>query len=151
MPRASTTSRVQDKLDEAEGVKKLPGTVSKVGTLGADPELQFSKAGNAFCRARIAVRVPGPNNDWENATTDWYDVTTFKTLAQNVAESLRKGDRVVVTGRAELRHWKTDEGEDRTNKVIVASGMGPDLRFATAEVTRMDGGTVDESESEVDF
>jgi single-strand DNA-binding protein len=137
---------------DAPEARKAIGTTSKVGNLTADPELQFSKSGNnPYVRVNMAVNVPGPNNDWENKTTEYYTISCFKSLAENVAQSLRKGDRVVVTGRAELRDWTTKDGEKRTDKVIVATGMGPDLRFATAEVTRQDGRTINEMEAELDF
>ena len=68
--------------------------------------------------------------------TSFFDVVCWRDLAENVALSLSKGMRVVVTGRIEQRSWETDEGEHRSKVEIVAEEVGPSLRFATADVQR---------------
>ncbi|MDA8367251.1 MAG: single-stranded DNA-binding protein, partial [Actinomycetota bacterium] len=75
--------------------------------------------------------------EWEEATS-FFDVICWRELAENVALSLAKGMRVVVTGRLEQRSWETEEGERRTKVEIVADEVGPGLRFATADVQRVE-------------
>jgi single-strand DNA-binding protein len=73
--------------------------------------------------------------EWQEATS-FFDVVCWRDLAENVALSLSKGMRVVVSGRIEQRSWETDEGEHRSKFEIVADEIGPSLRFATADVQR---------------
>ena len=73
--------------------------------------------------------------EWQEATS-FFDVVCWRDLAENVALSLSKGMRVVVTGRLEQRSWETDDGEHRSKVEIVADEVGPSLRFATADVQR---------------
>ena len=73
--------------------------------------------------------------EWQEATS-FFDVVCWRDLAENVALSLTKGMRVVVTGRIEQRSWETDDGEHRSKVEIVAEEIGPSLRFATADVQR---------------
>jgi single-strand DNA-binding protein len=73
--------------------------------------------------------------EWQEATS-FFDVICWRDLAENVALSLSKGMRVVVTGRIVQRSWETDEGEHRSKVEIVAEEIGPSLRFATADVQR---------------
>ena len=68
--------------------------------------------------------------------TSFFDIVCWRDLAENVALSLTKGMRVVVTGRLEQRSWETDEGEHRSKVEITADEIGPSLRFATADVHR---------------
>src|SRR5262249_29872801 len=68
----------------------------------------------------------------------FYDVVCWGTLADNVAASLHKGSRVVVTGRLQYRTWETDNGDKRSKIEIVADEVGPSLRWATAEVHRVE-------------
>lgn len=111
--------------------------VTKVGNLTADPELRFGPSGTPYCRMRIAVPTPVEPGNWAGErTTTFYDVTTFKSLAENAAESLHKGDRILVTGRGEVRTWTDDHGSEHTGKAILAEAVGPDLRFAKVTVER---------------
>ena len=73
--------------------------------------------------------------EWQEATS-FLDVVCWRDLAENVALSLSKGMRVVVSGRLEQRSWETDDGEHRSKVEIVADEVGPSLRFATADVVR---------------
>jgi single-strand DNA-binding protein len=111
-----------------------PRIVGKVGNLTKDPELKFSANGTAYARAGLAVNVQGADGNWDQ--TEFYELTAFQTLAEHLAE-LEKGTRVVVVGRGEIETYTTKDGEERTSKKIVCDGIGPDLRFATAAVTKM--------------
>ena len=75
-------------------------------------------------------------NEWEESTS-FFDVVTWRDLAENVALSLTKGMRVVVTGRLEQRSWETEDGERRFKVEVVADEVGPGLRFATVDVHRV--------------
>jgi single-strand DNA-binding protein len=89
--------------------------------------------------------------EWQEATS-FFDVVCWRDLAENVALSLSKGMRVVVTGRIEQRSWETDEGEHRSKVEIVADEIGASLRFATADVRRTERrhGAEESSESSDD-
>ena len=73
--------------------------------------------------------------EWQESTS-FFDVICWRDLAENVALSLSKGMRVVVTGRLEQRSWETDDGQHRSKVEIVADEVGPSLRFATVDVRR---------------
>ena len=76
-------------------------------------------------------------NEWEESTS-FFDVVTWRDLAENVALSLTKGMRVVVTGRLEQRSWETEDGDRRFKVEIVADEVGASLRFATVEVHKVE-------------
>ncbi len=110
-------------------------TVTVVGNLTRDPELRFTRGG-----PRVAVNRRWMNrqtNEWEEATS-FFNVVCWREMAENVGESLVRGQRVVITGRLEQRSWETDEGDKRSIVEIVANEIGPSLRWATAEVHKTD-------------
>ena len=113
-------------------------TVTIVGNVTRDPELRFTK--NGVANATLAVAV---NRRWQNkATQEWeeqvsyFDVVCFRNLAENVAESIARGTRVVVTGRLDQRTWETQEGDKRSKIELVADDVAPSLMWATAEITK---------------
>ncbi|MDK9332635.1 single-stranded DNA-binding protein [Propionibacterium freudenreichii] len=112
--------------------------ITIVGALGADPEIRFAKSGKAVASFQVAVnrRKRDQSGGWVDDGADWHSVQAWGTLAENVAESLTKGTRVIVTGRLESREWEDREGNKRTSWEITAQGVGVDLSFATATVTR---------------
>jgi single-strand DNA-binding protein len=123
-----------------------PGnTVTLVGNATRDPELRFTNTGQAIASFGLAVNRRWQNrqtNEWEEAVS-FFDITCWAQLAENVAESVQKGARVVVTGRLDQRSWETDNGEKRSKVEVVADEVAPSLRWATASVTkneRRDGG-----------
>jgi len=120
--------------DEHESGPVLPARVAKVGNITRTPELGYGQgSGKAYARFGIAVNKPKVKGDWAGEqVTEFYEVSCFGSLAEHVAESLRKGQRVVVVGRGELEHWSGDDGTGRTTKKIVAEAVGPDLRFTAA-------------------
>ena len=112
--------------------------VSVVGNATRDPELRFTPSGQAIATFGIAVNRSWRNkqsNEWEEAVS-FFDVTCWAQMAENVAESVTKGTRVLVSGRLEQRSWETNDGEKRSKVEIVADEIGPSLRYATAGVTK---------------
>ncbi len=113
-------------------------TITIVGNITRDPELKFLNSGQAAVRLSVAV-----NRRWQNRQTqEWeervsyFEVTGYGPMAENAANSLSKGTRVVVTGRLEQRSWETENGDKRSIVEINADEIAPSLRFATAVVTK---------------
>jgi single-strand DNA-binding protein len=113
-------------------------TITVVGNITRDPELKFLNSGQAAVRLSIAV-----NRRWQNRQTqEWeervsyFEVAGYGSMAENAANSLTKGTRVLVTGRLEQRSWETENGDKRSIVEINADEIAPSLRFATAVVTR---------------
>lgn len=111
--------------------------VTVVGNLVEDPELRFTASGIPRANIRVAVNRSwlDPNNEWQEETS-FFSGTVWRQYAENVAESLEKGSRVIVTGRLQQRSWETAEGERRSVIEIRIEEIGPALRFATADVRR---------------
>ncbi|MEY2468593.1 MAG: single-strand DNA-binding protein [Actinomycetota bacterium] len=112
--------------------------VTLVGNITRDPELRFTPAGAANASFGLAVNRRWQNrqtNEWEEKVS-FFNIVCWREMAENAAESLTKGMRVVVTGRLEQRSWETNEGEKRTVVEINADEIGPSLRWASASVTR---------------
>ena len=117
-------------------------TVTIVGNLTRDPELRFTAGGKGIASFGVAVnRRWQQNGEWQEKVS-FFNVTAWDTLGENIAASLTKGTRVIVTGRLEQREYETKEGEKRNVVEIVADEIGPSLRWARAEVERIarDGG-----------
>lgn len=114
-------------------------TVTITGNLVSSPELRFTPAGQAVATFGLAVnrRWKNKRDEWEEAVS-FFDVVAWKELAENVAQSLTKGTRVIVTGRLDQRTWETDSGDKRSKVEVVADEIGPSLRWANAEVTRVE-------------
>jgi single-strand DNA-binding protein len=113
-------------------------TVTIVGNVTRDPEIRYTAGGQANANFGVAVNRRWMNrqtNDWEERTS-FFNVVAWREMAENVAESIGKGTRVVVTGRLEQRSWETENGEKRSVVEIVADEVAPSLRFATAAITR---------------
>jgi single-strand DNA-binding protein len=111
-------------------------TVTVIGNITRDPELRFTNAGQGIATLGIAVnRRFQRNGQWEE-NTSFFNVTCWGQLGENVAQSLGKGSRVIVTGRLEQRSWETQDGEKRSVVEIVADEVAPSLRWATVEVTK---------------
>jgi single-strand DNA-binding protein len=114
----------------------LSSTVTLVGNLTRDPELRFTNSGMAVATCGVAVNFRRQRQgEWEEETS-FFDVTIFGDMGENAAESLHKGNRVVVTGRLQQRSWETQDGDKRSKVEIVADEIAPSLRWATAEVKR---------------
>lgn len=115
-------------------------TVVIEGNLVRDLELRFSAAGNAVCSGSIAYneRIKNDAGDWEDGDPTFVDFVCFKAMAEQVAESLEKGDRAVIFGRLQMDRWDDkNSGESRSKLKVVAELVSPSLRWATAEVTKV--------------
>lgn len=113
--------------------------VTIVGNLTDDPELRFTSGGQALAKFGVAVNRRWQNrqtNEWEEETS-FFDVTCWRDLAEHAANSLQKGTRVVVVGALKQRSWETDDGQRRYAIEINADEIAPSLRWATAEVRRV--------------
>jgi single-strand DNA-binding protein len=103
------------------------------GTAVADSELRFSQSGTAVGRLRLVAqdrRMNKETNEWEDGDQLWIDVTCFKQLAENVAESVLKGDRVIVTGKIRTEEWNDRETGDKRSKVaLIADAVAVSLQF----------------------
>ena len=113
--------------------------ITVVGTLVDDPELRFTPSGAAVANFRIASTprtFDRQTNDWKDGDSLFLSCAVWRQAAENVAESLQKGMRVVVTGRLKSRQYETREGEKRTAMEIEVEEVGPSLKYATAKVTR---------------
>jgi single-strand DNA-binding protein len=108
-----------------------------IGNLVDDPELRFTNTGTAVANLRVAVtqRIQ-QNGQWRDGETSFFRVTCWRDQAEHLADSLAKGDRVMVTGRLRQRSWETPEGERRSVTEIEADEVGASLKFATAKVDR---------------
>ena len=108
-------------------------TVTVVGNVTRDPELRFAQSGMAIAQFGLAWNRRRQDQEDE---VSFFDVTCFRQLAENVAESIHKGARVVIYGTLEQRSWETDQGERRSRVTIIADDVAPSLRWATADVTK---------------
>lgn len=113
-----------------------------VGNLTADPELKFTPNGNAVVNFTVAVTARFKQNDeWVDGDTSFFRCNAWRDLAVNVADSLSKGNRVVVTGYLKQRSWETPEGDSRSVIELEVQDVGPSLRWATAVPERATGDT----------
>ena len=97
-------------------------TVTLIGNVTRDPELRFTPSGQGVASFGLAVNrrwQNRQNNEWEEATS-FFNVVCWREMAENVAESITKGARIVVTGRLEQRSWETDQGEKRSVVEVAA-------------------------------
>ncbi|HEX3840758.1 MAG TPA: single-stranded DNA-binding protein [Acidimicrobiales bacterium] len=123
-------------------------TTTIIGNLTRDPEIRYTRDGQATTSLGVAVNRRWQNRDskeWEESTS-FFDVVCWRELAENVALSLTKGARVVVNGRLEQRSWETEEGDRRFKVEIVADDIGSSLRFATADIHKVERHVVSEDE-----
>ena len=113
--------------------------ITVVGNLVDDPELRFTPSGAAVANFRIASTprtFDKQTNEWKDGDALFLTCSVWRQAAENVAESLQKGMRVVVQGRLKSRQYETREGEKRTVFEIDVDEVGPSLKYATAKVTR---------------
>lgn len=114
-------------------------TITVVGNLTNDPELRFTPSGAAVANFTIASTprtFDRQSNEWKDGETLFLRCGVWREAAENVAESLTKGTRVVAQGRLKSRAYDTKEGEKRTVMELEVDEIGPSLRYASAKVTR---------------
>ena len=111
--------------------------ITVVGNVTDDPELKFTPSGAPVCNFTVAVneRVL-VGEEWKDGETTFYRVAAWRGLAENVAESLAKGVRVIVNGTFKARTYDRQDGGKGTSLDLTANFVGPELTFATAQVTR---------------
>jgi len=113
--------------------------ITVVGNLVDDPELRFTPSGAAVANFRIASTpriFDRQTNEWKDGDALFLTCSVWRQAAENVAESLQRGMRVIVQGRLKQRSYETREGEKRTVVELEVDEVGPALAFATAKVTR---------------
>ncbi|MCC5954417.1 MAG: single-stranded DNA-binding protein [Acidimicrobiia bacterium] len=115
-------------------------SVTIIGNCTRDPELRYTNSGMQVASFGVAYNTRKRNNEtgqWEDGETSFFDITCFRELAENVAETISKGTRVVVFGSLRQRSWETPDGDKRSKVEVIADEVGPSLRWATATVERV--------------
>ncbi|WP_297723769.1 single-stranded DNA-binding protein [uncultured Mobiluncus sp.] len=117
--------------------------ITVIGNLTADPELRWGQSGTALASFTIASTPRSfdrASNSWKDGEALFLRCTAWRELAENVAESLHKGSRVIAQGRLQQRSWEAQDGSRRTSVEMTVDEIGPSLRFATASVNRTQRG-----------
>ena len=115
-------------------------TITVIGNLTDDPELRFTPSGAAVAKFRVASTprfMDRQSGEWKDGEALFLACTVWRQAAENVAESLQRGARVIVSGRLRQRSYETREGEKRTVIELEVDEVGPSLRYATAKVQKM--------------
>jgi single-strand DNA-binding protein len=113
--------------------------ITVVGNLTADPELRFTPSGAAVANFTVASTpriYDRQSGEWKDGEALFLRCNIWREAAENVAESLTRGSRVIVTGRLKQRSFETREGEKRTVVEVEVDEIGPSLRYATAKVNK---------------
>ncbi|MGA1439348.1 MAG: single-stranded DNA-binding protein [Ilumatobacteraceae bacterium] len=112
--------------------------VQIIGNVTRDPELRFTTGGTAVCSFGIAYtpRKRNANGEWEDGDTSYFNCSAWRDLGENIAASISKGMRVVVTGSVRARDWEDRDGNKRTSIEIDVDDCAPSLRWAQAQVER---------------
>jgi single-strand DNA-binding protein len=113
--------------------------ITVVGNIVADPELRYTPSGVGVANFRIASTpryLDKQTNEWTDGDSVFLTCNVWRQPAENVAESLQRGMRVIVTGRLKQRSYETREGEKRTVYEVEVDDVGPSLRSASAKVTK---------------
>ena len=118
-------------------------TITVIGNLTDDPELRFTPSGAAVANFTVASTPRAfdrQSNEWKDGETLFMRCSVWRDAAENVAESLNRGTRVIVSGRLKSRSYETKEGEKRTVIEMEVDEVGPSLRYASAKVTKTQRG-----------
>jgi len=117
----------------------MSAQITLTGRLVADPELKFGQNGNAVVNLRVVTSGRRKTDEgWQDVDTTFWSVAAFRQLAENCAESLNKGDLVVVTGKVKSREWQDKEGNKRVSWEVAADHVAVDLVRNTASSSRVD-------------
>jgi len=114
-------------------------TITIIGNITNDPELRFTPSGAAVASFTVASTprfLDKQTNEWKDGEALFLRCSIWRQAAENVAESLQRGMRVIVQGRLKQRSFETKEGEKRTVVEVEVDEVGPSLRYATAKVTK---------------
>jgi single-strand DNA-binding protein len=117
-------------------------TITAVGTVGNDPRYIHTQEGSDILSFRLAVnerRWDQKAGAFVTSPTSWVQVKAFKQLAVNGKDSLRKGERVTVTGRGEVRDWENEKGQSGTSIEVIADSLGHDLLWGSTAYTKRAG------------
>ncbi|MBP1161541.1 single-strand DNA-binding protein [Rhodococcus sp. PvR044] len=117
--------------------------ITVIGNLTADPELRFTPAGAAVANFTVASTprtFDRQSNEWKDGEALFMRCNIWREAAENVAESLTRGSRVIVSGRLKQRSYETREGEKRTVMELEVDEIGPSLKYATAKVNKANRG-----------
>ena len=112
-------------------------TVTIIGNMTRDPELRYTASGVPVTEFGVAWNTKDKQG---NESVSFFDVTCWRELAEHVAESLGKGNRVIVYGRLDQNTWETKDGDKRSKVRVMAEDVGPSLRWAIANVDRLQRG-----------
>ncbi len=118
----------------------MDNNVTLVGNVTRDPEIRYTPSGQTVATFGLAVNRRWQNrqtNEWEEQVS-FFDVKCWAQMAENVSDSITRGTRVIVSGRLEQRSWETDNGEKRSKVEVVADEVAPSLRWATAQVQKIE-------------
>jgi single-strand DNA-binding protein len=111
--------------------------VTLVGNITNDPELRFTPSGSAVANFTVAInRRIRQGDQWEDKLDGFFNCSCWRDMAENAAESLRKGARVVVVGRLQQRSWEDRDGNKRTAVEVQVDEVAPSLRWATATIQK---------------
>ena len=117
--------------------------ITIAGNLTRDPELRFTQSGTAVADFSIAVTprtYDRHTDEWRDGDPQFYRCSVWRDAAENAAETLRKGMRVIATGRVSLRSYETRDGQQRSELSLQVDEVGPSLRYARAQVTKTPAG-----------
>ena len=115
-------------------------SITVIGNLTDNPDLRYTPAGAALVKFTVASTprtLDRESGQWKDGDPLFLTCTAWRELAENIAESLSRGTRVVVSGRLRLSRWKNDEGENRSAYGLEVDEVGPSLKFARAKVTKV--------------
>jgi single-strand DNA-binding protein len=122
-------------------------TVTIVGNLTADPELRFTPNGVPVCEFDVAVNSRVRQGDeWVDGEASFYRCTAWRGIGENVAESLRKGNRILLLGNMKIHRWEAEDGTPRSRPEITVQEVGPSLRWAVTQSVRVARGRPDGDE-----
>ena len=113
-------------------------TITLVGNVTDDPELRFTPSGLPVANFTVAVnrRFKNSSGQWEDKLDGFFRCSCWRDMAENVAESIQKGQRIMVVGRLQEQRWEDQEGGKRSRFEIQVDEVGPSLRWATATVQK---------------
>jgi single-strand DNA-binding protein len=124
-------------------------SITVTGNLTGDPELRFTPQGRAVAQFTVASNERFKDNgsgEWKDGPTSFVKCNAWADMAEHVAESLNKGDRVVITGTLRQRSYENKEGEKRTIWEVAVSDIGASVKYATVRISkvRRDGAPIPE-------